>query len=139
MKKNTKAKYLVNEPKYEAGAGRPQLLRIEFSPEYTKADFGYQTTDYYVRGGWVRISKRTFLRVHSTGEKFTLLRAENIPIAPSHHHFNTSKDWLFFSLYFPPVPIKNGNIDIIEAEPGDDTDFNYFNIILDTRRSIELV
>jgi hypothetical protein len=138
MKKSTNASFLVNEPKYKAGKGRPQLLRIEFSPEFTKVDFGYQTTSYYIKGGWVRISKDTFIRLKSTGEKYTLTRADNIPIAPVHHHFNTSKDWLYFSLYFPAIDFKSGKIDLIEAEPGDPTDFNYFDIEIDTKKGMEL-
>ena len=139
MKKSTSASYLINEPKYDADKGRPQLLRIEFASEYTKFDFGYQTTGYYTKGGWVRIHKDTFIRIKSTGEKFTLIRADNIPIAPIHHNFNTSKDWLYFSLYFPPIELKSGKIDLIEAEPGKETDFNYFDIIIDTKKSIELI
>ena len=138
MKKYTNSSFLVNEPKYSAGKGRPQLLRIEFSPEFTKVDFGYQTTSYYIKGGWVRISKDTFIRLKSTGEKFTLIRTDNIPIAPVHHHFNTSKDWLYFSLYFPAMAFKSGKIDLIEAEPGESTNFNYFDIVIDTKKGIEL-
>jgi hypothetical protein len=131
--------YLLNQPKYRAEQGRPKLLRIEFCSEFTKVDFGYQTTDYYIRGGWVRMAADTFLRVQSTGEKFTLTRAENIPIAPVHHHFNTSKDWLYFSLYFPPIALKKGLFDIIEAEPGNENDFNYFDIELNIEKFIELM
>ena len=138
MKKSTNVSYLINEPKYNAGKGRPQLLRIEFSSEFTKVDFGYQTTSYYVKGGWVRISKDTFIRIKATGEKFTLTGAENIPIAPVHHNFNTSKDWLYFSLYFPAIEFKNGKIDLIEDEPGDETDFNYYDILIDAKKGIEL-
>lgn len=138
MKKSTSTSYLVNEPKYNAGKGRPQLLRMEFSSEFTKVDFGYQTTSHYVRGGWVRISKETFIRIKATGEKFTLTSADNIPIAPVHHNFNTSKDWLYFSLYFPAIEFKSGKLDLIEDEPGDATDFNYYDIVIDAKKGIEL-
>lgn len=138
MKKFTNVSYLINEPIYNAAKGRPRLLRIEFSPDYTKVDFGYQTTSYYVKGGWVRISKETFIRIKSTGEKLTLTRADNIPIAPTHHNFNTSKDWLYFSLYFPPIEFKSGKLDLIEADPGDPTDFNYYDITIDAKKGIEL-
>ena len=138
MKKSSNTSFLINEPKYTAGKGMPQLLRIEFSPEFTKVDFGYQTTDLYIKGGWVRISKDTFIQLKSTGEKLTMTSADNIPIAPAHFHFNTSKDWLYFSLYFPSIEFKNGKLDLIEAVPGEPTDFNYFDIVIDTKKGIEL-
>lgn len=139
MKKSTSANYLINEPKYNAEKGRPQLLRIEFASEFTKFDFGYQTTRYYTKGGWVRIAKDTFVRIQSSGEKFTLIRADNIPLAPIHHNFKTTKDWLYFSLYFPAIELKTGKIDLIEVDPGEKTDFNYLDIIIDTKKSIELI
>lgn len=139
MKKYTNANHLINEPKYSADAGRPQLLRIEFSTEHTKFDFGYQATSYYTKGGWVRIHKNTFIRIKATGEKFTLIRAANIPITPIHHNFKTTKDWLYFSLYFPAIELKNGKIDLIEADPRAKNNFNYFDIIIDTKKSIELM
>lgn len=138
MKKIFKNRFLVNEPKYNSQKGRPKLLRIEFAPDYTKVDFGYQTSDHYLKGGWVRISKDTFIRNKATGEKYALVRAENIPIAPTLHNFNTVKDWLYFSLYFPKIEIKSGKIDLIESEPGKPTDFNYFDINIDEKRGIEL-
>lgn len=138
MKKYNSAAYLINEPKYKAENGKAQLLRIEFSPKFTKVDFGYQATSYYTKGGWVRMSKDTFLRIQTTGEKLTMTRAENIPVAPIHHHFNTAKDWLYYSLYFPPIPLKTGKIDIIEEEPGESTDFNYHDIEIDAKKGIEL-
>ena len=139
LKSGKNYNYLLNQPEYKAGEGRPKLLRIEFSSEFTKVDFGYQTTSYYTRGGWVRMAGDAFLRIQQTGEKHTLTRADNIPIAPVHHHFNTSKDWLYYSLYFPTIPLKNGLIDIIEVEPGADTDFNYFDIEVDIKKIIELM
>jgi hypothetical protein len=92
-----------------------------------------------VRGGWVRIAKDTFIRIKETGQKLVMKRAENIPIAPVHHVYNTAKDWLYYSLYFPPMELKSGKIDLIEADPGTETDFNYYNIIIDSKKSIEIL
>lgn len=139
MKKSTKTSYLINEPKYNSIEGIPQLLRIEFNPDYTKFDFGYQATDYYIKGGWVRIHKNTFIINNSTGEKFILTRTDNIPITPIHHNFNTSKDWLYFSLYFPVIDFKNMKIDLIESDPSVKTNFIYYDITIDTKKSIELL
>ncbi len=138
MTSTTKSKYLLNAPKYHAGEGRPVLLRMEFAPTYTKVDFGYQATAYYRKGGWVKISKDTFIRIHASGEVLRLLRAEHIPVAPTQHFFKTSKDWLYYSLYFPPMPMKKGFLDLVEVDPGEDTDFNYMDIFLDPKKLIEL-
>ncbi len=134
MRSSLKNKYLINQPKYK-GNDSPPLLRIEFNPDYTKFDFGYQNDKY----GWVRISPKTFVRIQTTREKYTLTRAENIPLTPTHHNFNTYKDWLYFSLYFPPIELKKGKLDLIEAEPGRKNDFNYFDIVIDPKSFIELM
>ena len=137
MKKSTNISFLLNEPVYDK-TGSPKLLRIEFNPKFTKVDFGYQATSYYVKGGWVRMSADTFIRNNETGERFTLTNAINIPIAPQQHHFDTSKDWLYYSLIFPPIDIKNGTIDLLEEEFGESTDFNYYNIQINQKDLIPI-
>lgn len=139
MKNTGYTSYLLNEPSYKSGGARPKLLRIEFGPESTKFDFGYQTHRIYIRGGWVRMDKNTFIRLHSTGQKLTMLRTENIPISPTKHNFNTRKDWLYFSLIFPAIPLKDDKMDLIEAEPGDSSDFNYRDILIETKKFIEIM
>jgi hypothetical protein len=139
MKNSNKTSLLFNLPEYKTSKERLQLLRIIIAPTHTKVDFGYQATSYYIKGGWVRIDKNTFIRVKATGEKLTMVRTENIPIAPNRLDFKSSQDWLYFSLYFPPLQ-KNANlIDLIEAEPGDSTDFNYFDIKLNLQAAIALL
>mgnify|MGYP001581244882 CR=1 FL=1 len=140
MTNNSKAKYLYNLPEHKSvGRINPALLRIIITPAYTKIDFGYQTIRYYEKGGWVRISKDTFIRIKATGEKFTMTKSENIPVAPVRHNFKSTKDWLYFSLYFPPMPPKTKWIDIIEAEPGTPNDFNYHDIELNSKKAMELL
>lgn len=139
MKKKSIRRVLFNLPKCEGGRKRPQLLRVIVTEEHTKVDFGYQTMRYYVEGGWVRMSKDTFIRIKSTGEKLTMTKAENIPLAPERLEFKTRKDWLYFSLYFPPLPEGVKTIDVIEADPGKDDDFNFSNIHLDWEKAVELL
>ena len=138
MKKATKVSYLINQPKYEANEGRPQLLRIELHSEYTKIDFGYQTSSYYIKGGWVKIAPITYIKVNNNEEHLTLIDAINIPIAPKKHDFDTQKDWLYFSLIFPPIKIEDCLMDMIEAYKGEPTDFNYYNIVIKKSKLIEL-
>ena len=138
MKKESKDSYLLNQPKYDSIEGRSQLLRIELNPDFTKIDFGYQTTSYYVKGGWVRIDAKTFIRIHSTDERLTLINAINIPIAPEQHYFDTSKDWLYFSLIFSTLKVQDCTIDVIEQEDGNEDDLNFYNIEINKKDLIQI-
>lgn len=115
------------------------LLRAILDPEFTRLDFGYIATNYYVKGGWIRISPATYIRHKETDEMYLLTHAENIPFSPQHFHFESTKDWQYFSLFFPPLPQDSMTIDIIEAEQPDSTDFNYYDISLDIRDGQEII
>lgn len=121
---------LYNLPQHNASHNNLQLLRVISSSDYLKIDFGYFATDHYIRGGWVKMSEATFVKIVATGEKKKLLKATNIPIAPKQLNFNTSHDWLYFSLFFEPISDKVTCIDVIEAENAEPTDFNFYNIQL---------
>ena len=128
--KNQKKNYLFHPKVRKNDASNPDLLRIHLTTEYTKIDFGYIAKDIYSNGGWIRIDPATYIEIKGTRQRFTLTSAENIPLAPLHHYFETKKDWRFFSLYFPPLPQNDCIISIIEAENGTQNDFNYFDIVL---------
>ena len=115
------------------------LLRVTLSPEYTKVDMGYSAIRYYIKGGWIRISPKTHLRIKGSEEKYVLTHADNIPIAPEHHHFKSTRDWQYFSLYFPPIPQEDCIIDLIEAEIPDNNDFNIYRIPLKISESKEIL
>jgi hypothetical protein len=102
-------------------------------------DFGYYTTNYYIKGGWVRIAQDSFVRDNSSKKIYKLIRAENIPIAPSVHSFNSTNEWMFFSLIFEPIPFTLKQFDLIEVEPGAPTDFNFYNIAIDSKNAMELL
>lgn len=104
-----------------------QLLRIEAREKYTKIDFGYQTKDYYPNGGWINISRETYILTNDK-KKLKITDAENIPFAPDQHEFDTTKDYRFFSLYFPPLPKGTDKIDLIEADDSSSDWFNFMNI-----------
>ena len=86
------AKYLFNEPKHKTTCKNVQLLRIILDPEQTRVDLGYQATSHYTRGGWVRMSDATFIRVHPDGQKLKITGSENIPMGKTKHEFTTTKD-----------------------------------------------
>ena len=63
-------------------------------------------------------------KVHYNIENFHICYPEKL-------HFNSSIEWRYFSLYFPPIPEGVKFIDLIEKELGDKTEFNFFRIKLD--------
>jgi len=132
-------KYLFSNPPHRAVDPKVQLLRIIVEKDYTRIDLGYQTTSYYNKGGWVRMSEQTYIRLLPDGDKLTITGAENIPIGKTRHEFKTTKDWLYFSLYFPPIPFKTCKMELIEKEKTDGTDFNFYDIKLNISEAIRLL
>lgn len=132
-------KILISNPDYQDPYDSPILLRIILSAEESKFDFGYQTSGRYVRGGWITISPKTFLRCRSSSKKYPLIKATNIPYGPEKLFFKSSIDWRYFSLYFPPIPEFEKFVDLIEADPGTPDDFNFLNIRLDDPKKIDLI
>ncbi len=108
----------------------PKLLRVIVTHEFTRIDFGYTTPWYYEKGGWIRISPDTYLQREATFEKFKLIDAFGISISPNRVDFESTEDWRFFSLYFEPIPKKEGTYNLIEAENPTPNDFNYYGIEL---------
>jgi hypothetical protein len=137
--KHQKKKYIFHPKVIKNYRENPDLLRIHLTPEYTKVDFGYVARDIYINGGWIRIAPETFIENKITKQRYTLVNAENIPIAPMHHYFETKKDWRYFSLIFPPIPQDDCLLNIIEVENGTPNDFNYYNIELKMADGIEII
>ena len=68
------------------------LFRAILNKEYTRLDFGYIATEEFVAGGWIRISPQTYLRRQGDETRYTLTHADNIPIAPDHYHFQSTRE-----------------------------------------------
>jgi len=115
------------------------LLRAVLDSEYTRLDFGYIATSYFEKGGWIRISPETYIKIQNEDKKYRLTHADNIPIAPEQFDFESNKDWQYFSLYFEPIPQKKVMIDVIEDESPDDNDFNYYGIELSLENASEII
>ncbi len=138
MAKNNK-KLLFHLNLFGHGESNPKLLRINLFPEYTKIDFGYITTDKYDNGGWIKISPDTFIENVQTKIRYTLTNAEGITIAPAKHNFESTKDWRYFSLFFPLIPQKDCSLNIIEKENGTKNDFNYYDVSLNMADGVEVI
>ena len=55
MKKDKKETLLFQMRADREAWDNLQLLRVILHEEYTKVDFGYAASGYYIKGGWVRI------------------------------------------------------------------------------------
>ena len=119
--------------------GNPDLLRITLFPDRAKIDFGYTAKEMYDSGGWIRMEKDTFIEIKETGKRYFLTHSEGIPINPEYHYFESKKEWRYFSLYFPAIPLTNCTINIIEIENGSINDFNYYDIELKMENGLEVL
>jgi len=128
--KSTNKTILFEIPDRDDLKENPKLLRVVISNEFTRVDFGYSALWIYDKGGWIRIAPYTFIEVAENGKQYKLTHAEGIPIAPVQHHFESTKDWQFFSLFFEPIPVEDSTIHIIEEVNPDSNDFNYYGIDL---------
>jgi hypothetical protein len=105
-----------------------QVMRIELDEKYTRIDFAYQASSKYINGGWVQLHSTCYIRPINTNLKLKLLKAVNIPIAPRKHFFKSTKDNLYYTLYFPALPPDTKAIDIIEMETSDPSFFNFYGV-----------
>jgi hypothetical protein len=116
-----------------------EILRIEFEDDFTRIDFLYRASSYYVNGGWIQISKQTYIRAVGSELKLSLIKAVNIPIAPHKHYFKSSCDMLAYTLYFPKVPKDCESIDIIEGDSGTNKWFNFYGVSMNKVRNEVLI
>lgn len=131
-------KLLFIEPNYFTYSTNLKLLRVELTTTYTKIDFGYQPFDGQTEVKKIKIHKDTYLSLLDEKKKFKLVRTSNMPIAPKQHIFKTAMGWLFFSLYFEPVPVKYCDLNLIESEVKIESDFNFLSIELDKKKQLEI-
>ncbi len=128
--------YIISNPEIGNSNENVQLLRIIVTKVETKIDFGYQATDFYDDGGWIKINPLTFIRPSGTNKKFILTNAYNIPYGPEVLQMNSTIGWRYFSLTFHPIAEGIDLIDLIEEEFGDKNDFNFFRIKLNEKSKI---
>lgn len=136
--KNTK-KILFQLNRMGHSETNPVLLRILLTAEYTKVDFGYTTTNKYIKGGWIKMSKDTFIENVEIKKRYKMIKASGITIAPQKHNFQSNKDWQYYSLFFEPMEQKDAVINLIEKERGTPNDFNYYDIEIKLSDAIEMV
>lgn len=136
--KNTK-KILFQLNRMGHSETNPILLRMLLTPDYTKVDFGYTTTNKYIRGGWIKMAKDTFIENVETKKRYKMIKASGITIAPQKLNFQSNKDWQYYSLFFEPMEQKDAVVNLIEIENGTPNDFNYYNIEINFSDAVEMV
>ncbi len=130
MKNKNTEPLLFEIPEKTNSVDNPKVLRVILHPDFTRIDFGYNTTTEFIKGGWIRMSPKTYVQVEGSSDKFLLKETTGITIAPKKVVFQSVKDWQFFTLYFEPIPQKDCVINIIEEEKPSPNDFNYYGIAL---------
>ena len=103
-------KYLIKEVPY------CDIVKIDRTETNTVIYFKYTAPDKYLNGGWVCAGKDFFIRDCETKLKYSLIKANNIPICPERHDFQHQGQILEFNLVFPALPSSTTDIDIIEDE-----------------------
>lgn len=104
-----------------------RVKSIEATTEYTRIDFIYKSSMIYDNGGWIQIERDSYIQPIGSYEKFKLIKAFSIPIAPLKHYFKRQGEYHPYTLIFPALPKNTKAIDIIEKlAPG--TYFNFYNV-----------
>ncbi|MGL2963905.1 hypothetical protein ACSVH2_08825 [Flavobacterium sp. RSB2_4_14] len=125
-------KNLVSEHSPEENVG---LESISFDDEITRIDFVYVATQKFGNGSWVQIERNSFIRPVGSDVKYKLIKAINIPYAPSKHFLKCAGQVLRYTLLFPALPKNTKEIDIIEKlAPG--YYFNFFRVQLNNKKPL---
>jgi hypothetical protein len=126
-----KAIRLLPWPHLQSGPDSPALLRILHSREMVQLDFGYPVFSGFHKGGWVNFHPEAYLIDTKSQQRYPLIEALNIPMAPERFNFEHNRDRMFFSLRFAPIPFEKAGYDLIETEKPLKNAFYYRGIAFD--------
>ena len=83
-------KKFIHNPKVEVSlVPKLDVLRIESDDELTRIDFFYR--NHFDYDGWVHIYRNSFIRIIGSGKELELVKAVNIPLAPTKYYFKKRK------------------------------------------------
>ena len=105
------------------------IEKITLDDDFTRIDFVYIAPKKYVNGGWIQIDPRCYIRPIGYDICFKIIKAINIPIAPSKYYFKCKGQVHQFTLLFPTLPKIVKQIDIIERL-AEGSYFNFFRVAL---------
>lgn len=121
----------INNPSYSSReVTYCDIVKIERTLYNTTVYFKYTAPSKYENGGWVCASGEFFIRDTYSKLIYKLIKANNIPICPTHHNFQFIGQSLEFNFVFEALPNTTSKIDIIEDEINGG--FNFFGVILST-------
>lgn len=104
------------------------IVKIEKTSINTIVYFKYKAPSKFQNGGWICAGGDFFIRDSNSKTKYSLVKANNIPICPSKHNFQNQGEILEFNIVFEPLPTSTTKIDIIEDETSGG--FNFFGVNL---------
>ena len=91
-----------------------KIKRVQITQAQTIVELEY---DNSVNGsGWMTISPNTYIVSFNTGKKYSMIRAEGIPIEPQKYYFNSAYEKVQFKLIFPALPQNTTKFNLIESE-----------------------
>lgn len=105
------------------------IEKISLDDDFTRIDFVYIATKNYINGGWIQIDSGCYIRPIGSEVRYKMIRAIDIPIAPTKYIFKRCGEVHHFSLLFPALPKSVKFIDIIERL-AEGTYFNFFKVAL---------
>ncbi len=105
------------------------IEKISLDDDFTRIDFVYIAPKKYINGGWIQIDSGCYIRPIGSVQRYKLVQAINIPIAPTKYIFKSKGQVHQFTLLFPALPKIVKQIDIVE-KLADGTYFNFFRVAL---------
>jgi hypothetical protein len=104
-----------------------RIKSIEATEEYTRIDFIYHSSMIYNNGGWIQIDPGAYIQPVNSKNKYGLIKAFGIPIAPQKHYFRRQGELHTYTLIFQALPKNTSRIDIIEKK-GCGNCFNFYDV-----------
>lgn len=108
----------VERPAVQSTTSKTAYIKsVGLYGDYTAIEVTYQNT--YDSGGWCSINKNAY--IIANGQRYTMIRAENIAVSPEKTYFSYKGETLTFTLYFPSLSIYTKSISLIESDSDSDT------------------
>jgi len=104
--------------------------QITIDDQFTTIDFVYIVPQKHQYGAWIQIDGDAYIRPFGSSERYSLIKALHISIAPAKHYFEYPGQVHHFSLVFPALPKEVRQFDFIEKKVKGSY-FNFFNIMLE--------
>lgn len=102
-----------------------QVLSVKIQDNQTVITFSVNNKTENGYHQWLTIDKNAY--IVANGQRYTLIKTDEIAIAPNKTYFSYAGETKTFTLYFPAIPKNTTSIDFIETE---DSDWRLYGIQL---------